>query len=125
MSQKLEGPFGRGEAEGETVPTVQFSSGRAATKGAATRERILDVAQLSVLSKGFGATSIEEVITEAGITKSGFFYHFRDKNELAREMLRRYVTQITASSTTSSIGLKNCRRIRCRHFWSVSNCLRN
>ncbi|HYD99858.1 MAG TPA: TetR/AcrR family transcriptional regulator [Alphaproteobacteria bacterium] len=60
-------------------------------KGEATRERILEVAQSSVLAKGFGATSIEEVIAEAGITKSGFFYHFRDKNELAREMLRRYV----------------------------------
>ncbi len=59
-------------------------------KGAATRERILEIAQHAVLSKGFAATSIEEVIAEAGITKSGFFYHFRDKNELAHEMLRRY-----------------------------------
>ena len=60
-------------------------------KGAATREKIIAIAEAGVLSKGFGATSIEEVIAEAGITKSGFFYHFRDKNELAREMLRRYV----------------------------------
>ncbi|EHS53621.1 transcriptional regulator, TetR family [Rhizobium sp. PDO1-076] len=62
-------------------------------KGAATRERILEIAQHSVLSKGFAATSIEEVIAEAGITKSGFFYHFRDKNELAHEMLRRYIAE--------------------------------
>lgn len=61
------------------------------SKGAATREKILAIAEAGVLSKGFGATSIEEVIAEAGITKSGFFYHFRDKNELAREMLRRYI----------------------------------
>ena len=60
-------------------------------KGAATRERILEIAEAAVLAKGFGATSIDEVIVEAGITKSGFFYHFRDKNELAREMVRRYV----------------------------------
>lgn len=57
----------------------------------ATRDRILAIAEAGVLAKGFGATSIEEVIAEAGITKSGFFYHFRDKNELAREMLKRYV----------------------------------
>ena len=44
-----------------------------------------------MLAKGFGATSIDEVIAEAGLTKSGFFYHFKDKNELAREMLLRYV----------------------------------
>ena len=60
-------------------------------KGAATRERILEIAEAAVLAKGFGATSIDEVIVEAGITKSGFFYHFKDKNELAREMVRRYV----------------------------------
>lgn len=71
-----------------TVSTVMEGIVR---KGQATRERILDVAEASVLAKGFGATSIEEVIAEAGITKSGFFYHFRDKNELAHEMLRRYI----------------------------------
>jgi len=60
-------------------------------KGADTRERILEIAEAAVLAKGFEATSIEEIISEAGITKSGFFYHFKDKNELAREMVRRYV----------------------------------
>jgi TetR/AcrR family transcriptional repressor of nem operon len=62
-------------------------------KGAETRERILEIAEAAVLAKGFAATSIEEIISEAGITKSGFFYHFRDKNELARDMLRRYVVE--------------------------------
>lgn len=62
-------------------------------KGEATRERILEAAEASVLAKGFGATSIEELIAETGITKSGFFYHFRDKNELAHELLRRYITE--------------------------------
>ncbi|MCD7058296.1 TetR/AcrR family transcriptional regulator [Pelagibacterium xiamenense] len=62
------------------------------SKGRETRERILAIAEESVLAKGFGATSIEEIISEAGLTKSGFFYHFRDKNELARAMLERYVT---------------------------------
>ena len=60
-------------------------------KGEATRERILEIAEAAVLAKGFGATSIEEVIAEARLTKSGFFYHFKDKNALAHEMLRRYV----------------------------------
>ena len=60
-------------------------------KGEETRNRILDVAEAAVLQKGFGGTSIEELIVETGITKSGFFYHFKDKNALAREMLRRYV----------------------------------
>lgn len=60
-------------------------------KGQQTRTRLMDIAETSVLSKGFGATSIDEIIAEAQITKSGFFYHFRDKNELARALLLRYV----------------------------------
>lgn len=56
-----------------------------------TRERILDVAEDAVLQKGFGATSIEEIIAAVGITKSGFFYHFRDKSDLAKALLQRYV----------------------------------
>jgi TetR/AcrR family transcriptional repressor of nem operon len=63
----------------------------AMTKGEQTRQRILDIAEAAVLSKGFEATSIEEIIAEAEITKSGFYYHFADKNMLARAMLQRYI----------------------------------
>lgn len=67
----------------KTAPAVQ-------SKGARTREKILDLAYVSVVQKGFTATSIEELVEAAGITKSGFFYHFRDKNDLARQILERY-----------------------------------
>jgi TetR/AcrR family transcriptional regulator, transcriptional repressor for nem operon len=59
--------------------------------GSLTRDRILDVAEAAVLEKGFAATSIEELIAAVGITKNGFFYHFRDKSELAKALLVRYV----------------------------------
>ncbi|BCP53116.1 TetR family transcriptional regulator [Kaistia sp. 32K] len=58
-----------------------------------TRERLLSLAEQRVLAKGFSATSIDELIAGVGITKSGFFYHFRDKNELARALLLRYLEQ--------------------------------
>jgi TetR/AcrR family transcriptional regulator, transcriptional repressor for nem operon len=61
------------------------------SKGEATRERVLDLAEEAVLQKGFGATTIDELIAQAGLTKSGFFYHFRDKNDLAQALLRRYI----------------------------------
>jgi len=56
-----------------------------------TRARILEVAEMAVLAKGFAATSIEEIIAAVGITKSGFFYHFRDKSALAKGLLLRYL----------------------------------
>jgi len=64
---------------------------RTLTKGEQTRGRILDLAEDAVLHKGFALTSIDELIAAAGITKSGFFYHFRDKNDLAKALLERYL----------------------------------
>jgi TetR/AcrR family transcriptional regulator, transcriptional repressor for nem operon len=56
-----------------------------------TRDRILEAAEAAILEKGFAGTSIDELIAAVGITKSGFFYHFKDKNQLARALLVRYV----------------------------------
>src|SRR5262249_29189813 len=60
-------------------------------RGGDTPERILDAAEGAVLDKGFAATSIDELIAAVGITKSGFFYHFRDKGALAAALLVRYI----------------------------------
>jgi AcrR family transcriptional regulator len=62
-------------------------------KSGDTRERLLELAESAVLAKGFAATSIEELIAAAGISKSGFFYHFKDKGELAKGLLLRYLAQ--------------------------------
>ena len=58
-----------------------------------TRKRLLDLAEQQVLAKGFVATSIEELVAGVGITKSGFFYHFKDKNDLARALLERHIVR--------------------------------
>src|SRR4028119_2351415 len=76
----------------KTGPAVQLDS-TAQTKGERTRERILDVAYQAIVEKGFAATSIEELVEAAGITKSGFFYHFKDKNDLARQLLERFLAE--------------------------------
>ena len=76
----------------KTGPAVQLESG-AQTKGEKTRERILDVAYEAIVEKGFAATSIEELVEAAGITKSGFFYHFRDKNDMARQLFDRFLAE--------------------------------
>lgn len=61
------------------------------TEVVSTRDRLLACAEAAILQKGFAATSIEELIAAVGITKSGFFYHFSDKGELAKALLDRYV----------------------------------
>jgi len=68
-------------------------TGARMSKGEATRQRLLDAAQRSILEKGFTATSIDELIAECGLTKGGFFYHFKDKTDLAKALLRRYIDE--------------------------------
>ena len=74
----------------KTGPAVQLDSA-AKSKGERTRERLMDLAYQAIVEKGFAATSIEELVEAAGITKSGFFYHFRDKNDLARQIFERFL----------------------------------
>jgi TetR/AcrR family transcriptional regulator, transcriptional repressor for nem operon len=61
-----------------------------ARDGTANRERILDAAQRLVLERGFAATSIDAVLTEASTSKGGFFHHFHSKNDLGLALLERY-----------------------------------
>jgi AcrR family transcriptional regulator len=60
-----------------------------------SRDRLLELAEASILQKGFGATSIDELVAGAGITKSGFFYHFKDKSDLAKALLARHFERDT------------------------------
>lgn len=71
----------------KTVPQVQPE---ALSKGGRTRAKLLDLAYDALIRKGFAATSIEELVEAAGITKSGFFYHFRDKRDLARQLIQHH-----------------------------------
>jgi TetR/AcrR family transcriptional regulator, transcriptional repressor for nem operon len=73
-------------------PTVQLDR-EPQSKGERTRTRIMDLAYASIVEKGFAATSIEELVEAAGITKSGFFYHFKDKNDLARQLFERFLDE--------------------------------
>lgn len=72
---------------------MQDAALESTSKGELTRERLLDISEAAVLAKGFSNTSIEEIIAEAGLTKSGFFYHFRDKTALAKALVQRFIVE--------------------------------
>jgi TetR/AcrR family transcriptional regulator, transcriptional repressor for nem operon len=60
-------------------------------RGQSTRERILEVAHDMVLGQGYAATSLDQILARAGVTKGAFFHHFKSKEELARALLARYL----------------------------------
>ena len=48
-----------------------------------SKARILDAALRVIRTKGYSATTIDDVCTTAGLTKGSFFHHFKSKDELA------------------------------------------
>lgn len=63
------------------------------TRSNSSRERILACAESIILHKGFTATSIDDILDGASITKGGFFYHFDGKTGLAEALIERYIAQ--------------------------------
>ena len=62
-----------------------------AQRGKDSREKILTVAEKLILANGFSGTSLDQVIRESHISKGGFFYHFKSKNELALALFEKYI----------------------------------
>ena len=48
----------------------------------ATRNKILDVALNVIRTKGYSATTVDEICVAAGVTKGAFFHHFENKDKL-------------------------------------------
>ena len=91
-------------------------------RGSDTRDRILELAEAAVLAKGFASTSIEELIAAVGITKSGFFYHFKDKGELAKAMLLRYLERDKALLDGMFDRADQLNEDPLHGSWSASRC---
>ena len=56
-----------------------------------TRRRIIESARRLFNRKGFTEVSIDEVMENAGLTRGGFYRHFRDKEELYAEAVRHFL----------------------------------
>lgn len=51
--------------------------------GKDARTKLLDAALTIIRTKGYTATSVDDLCKAAGVTKGAFFHHFRSKEELA------------------------------------------
>jgi TetR/AcrR family transcriptional repressor of nem operon len=63
---------------------------RAAPAGADTSQRILDVAERLVQTRGFNGFSYADIAGALGITKASLHYHFPTKAELGQRLIERY-----------------------------------
>jgi AcrR family transcriptional regulator len=64
-----------------------------------TRELILDAAYRVFANRGYGQSSVDAVIAEAGLSKGAFYHHFTSKDELFKALIqdrqRKCIDQMT------------------------------
>jgi TetR/AcrR family transcriptional regulator len=61
-----------------------------------SRNQIVDAAERLFADRGFARTSIKDIGREAGLNSALLYYYFADKDELYREVLRRFVGRLVA-----------------------------
>ena len=59
-----------------------------------TRERLLDAAHFQFAERGFYGASIAQIAGEVGLTKQALLYHFKRKDDLYREVLKRIADRL-------------------------------
>src|SRR5260221_11396928 len=80
-----------------------------------SREKILQVALEQFYRSGYQATSVDDIIAQAGVSKSNFYYHFKSKEELGATVLdiRGSEFGMLLAKTLCNEDLSPKQRLRC------------
>ena len=68
---------------------------RQVTRSERSRKHILDAALKLFSHRGYGATSVNDIAEEAGLSKGNLYHHFPDKETIFRDLLDRYFEAIS------------------------------
>ncbi|AGK98075.1 TetR/AcrR family transcriptional regulator [Clostridium pasteurianum] len=59
-------------------------------KGENSKKYLIEIAAKLFLQKGYSNTGINDILTEAGVSKGSFYFHFSSKKDLAVEVSKYY-----------------------------------
>ncbi|SEN78039.1 transcriptional regulator, TetR family [Loktanella fryxellensis] len=80
------------------------------------RAEILDAAQSLFFDRGWDAVTIADVLTEADISKGGFYHHFTAKEDLLDGILDRFTTEALAGAEAARAATKGNALVRFNAF---------
>ena len=66
------------------------------TRGAATKDKILDAAEQLFTEHGVGATSLRSIVAEANVNVASVHYHFGSKEDLIRAVIQRRLSELSS-----------------------------
>ena len=64
----------------------------------AVRTRLEEVAERAFADSGYAATTIDEIVAQAGVSKPAFYRHFESKKALHMALLERHRDQLAAAA---------------------------
>jgi TetR/AcrR family transcriptional repressor of nem operon len=73
-------------------------------KGEETKARILHVARELIHARGYKNTGLQEILEASGVPKGSFYFYFRSKEDLGRELIVAY-RQTMREGATQRIAL--------------------
>ncbi|UZN23593.1 TetR family transcriptional regulator [bacterium 3DAC] len=78
-----------------------------------TKEKIVKVAMKLFAEKGYSDTSVNTIVREAGVSKGAFFHYWKSKEDLLREMLDTYMSEVKqAYNALAGLNLSPKEKIR-------------
>jgi AcrR family transcriptional regulator len=80
---------------------------RTAEDAAATRAHLLAVARRAFADRGYGATTLDGIATEAGVTRGAVHHHFGDKRAMFLEVFRQVEDELNPAIITAARGAPN------------------
>ncbi len=92
-----------------------------------TRRRIVEAARRLFNKRGFGTVPIDDIMAEAGLTRGGFYNHFKAKDDLYAETLTAFADAAKTAVETSPVRGPSLARkfirgyISRRHLKTIEN----
>ena len=82
------------------------------SRGAATRQRIVDATASLIYSKGVESTSLDDVRAAADVSKSQLYHYFADKDALVRDVISAQAEGVLAAQGTALTQLDSLAALR-------------
>lgn len=80
------------------------AANRNVTKGDATKERLLEIAAELFGMQGYEATSVESVLSQAGVSRGSLYHHFPSKSALFAAVVEAVETRVGADVAAATAG---------------------
>jgi TetR/AcrR family transcriptional regulator, transcriptional repressor for nem operon len=90
-----------------------------------TSQRILDIAERLVQTRGFNGFSYADIAASLGVTKASLHYHFPAKAALGKRLIERYETNFLTALEAIDRSGKNAREKLRQYVGVYADALRN